>query len=250
METDFLRSAEKLELRRQAEENVVYLLNGLTGETRFYLDLLNLLDVDNARTRLEALADTAIFVDEAFEGPEMTHLPFREMAEWLDRQDPAVSLQDFEQAVTEIFGAGPKELVQSPEYRQDRLDLADLVLMVAISSDPSMLTVRRDLMRWVRLADLIERLAKDDETLADAGAIRRGMVKTVVLPPLLFPLPPRAGAGQCRSNSTVKYGTSHGAVAGKPQTQNLPGAADFGSETSSWMGNSPVLGWVRQRQPN
>ena len=172
------------------DNNTIPLLNEITGDTALYLQLVELLSEDDPRRALEAAADAVVRLHERFNSDDKTELPFRELADWLDRQGTDVDFADFKQAIQGLFGDDIAAVVGGDVYHSDRSNLADFVMAVSIVRNRSLAPVRRELLRYVRLADLIERMAEQDPSLENSGSVRRGMVKTVILPPPVFPLPP------------------------------------------------------------
>jgi hypothetical protein len=108
------------------------------------------------------------------------------------------NLHDLGALIQSAFHKAAAAVVGDPEFQQQKINVWNSIIAIFIrpvlQGDPI-----GKLTRLARLANLIERVATQDESLNDPGALSAAMSKTLLLPPAIFPirldLPKPVGVG-------------------------------------------------------
>jgi len=99
---------------------------------------------------------------------------------------PQAHLTDIKNIIRTAFGHTAAEVVADSNFISDKARVQDSVLAIKLAS----VSVNVDhLGLYARLIDLIERAAADDLTLNEPGVLSNALVRLLVLPEDLFPLP-------------------------------------------------------------
>jgi hypothetical protein len=101
---------------------------------------------------------------------------------------PQARLSDLETLIEDAFGAAAFGVIARESFQTDKTRVHDSLLAIKLAS--SVVETNLDhLPLYARLINLIERTAADDPTLNENGAVPRALVRLIILPPDLFPLP-------------------------------------------------------------
>ena len=94
---------------------------------------------------------------------------------------PNAGVATLSKAVLQVFDGDPKEVIEREVFQTDRRNLADSIIAAFFASS---LTIPRlsHLVRGMRLCELIERLALNDETVAIPDGVTRVMKASIVIP--------------------------------------------------------------------
>ena len=95
-------------------------------------------------------------------------------------------LTDLKRFIRAAFDHTAAEVVADSSFALDKRRVQDSLLAVTLASVPANVD---HLALYARLIDLIERIAVDDVTLNEPGAIAKALIRLLVLPKDLFPLP-------------------------------------------------------------
>lgn len=115
--------------------------------------------------------------------------PLRRFGEHL-RREKSPSVEKLNEIIQEVFGQDGVSLVDSEEYSEDRRNVADSLIALAITDEGENRNYE-DLAHVMRLCGLLERVAAKDATLETEGAIGDALNRAVLLPKEIFPLPPQ-----------------------------------------------------------
>jgi hypothetical protein len=99
---------------------------------------------------------------------------------------PQAHLSDLKSLIRTAFDHTAAEVVADSALVSDKSRVQDSLLAVKLASVPANVD---HLALFVRLIDLIERTAADDLTLNEQGAVPKALIRLLVLPKYLFPLP-------------------------------------------------------------
>lgn len=113
--------------------------------------------------------------------------------------------------LTALFDLPPKELRERETFRTDRERAADSLVAAKVISRGNVARLP-ELVAAIRLADLVERLARADAALQAAGAVREGLARRIRLPE-------GAGLGPDRPSARTK--PSPAAPQTDPRAQEL-----------------------------
>lgn len=99
----------------------------------------------------------------------------------------AKSRAELAAAIQADFGKTAQELLADPSFKTLFRDVRDSIVAVFIDLTARSLPIA-DLARLARLMDLITRVAADDASLEQPGAIQGALSETLLLPTAVFPL--------------------------------------------------------------
>ncbi len=110
----------------------------------------------------------------------------------------SVGLQQLGVLVQQAFQKDAASVVSDPEFQREKRNVRDSI--VAIFIKPAGIgNALTKLTAVVRLMNLLERVAEQDQSLNEAGALAAALSKTLLLPPTIFPirldLPKPVGVG-------------------------------------------------------
>lgn len=106
-------------------------------------------------------------------------------ADWLESQaGGAVSIVALESRVSELFGQGSSELVNSTKFRSTRVRVAESI--VAMHFADSQNAAEDRLIVAMRTIAIIERIAQKDKKLEDAGDLKKSLEAVIALPADIF----------------------------------------------------------------
>lgn len=99
------------------------------------------------------------------------------------------SLGDLETLVQKAFHRTASAVVADPDFQSEKLNIADSIIAVFIRpiAQTNLLTT---LTKIARLINLIERVAAQDKSLNDPGAVSAALSRTLLLPRAIFPIRP------------------------------------------------------------
>lgn len=89
--------------------------------------------------------------------------------------------------VKDAFGDTAKKIFATPEFNSELARLSDSIVLIVLL--PELHARPLDKMsRYVRLIDLVKRIAKGDTNLEAAGGLAAALANTLLLPANIFPL--------------------------------------------------------------
>lgn len=101
---------------------------------------------------------------------------------------PHARLSDLKTLIQNAFDATANEVVAGESFQSDKTRVHDSLLAIKLASSV-VETNLEHLPLYARLINLLERTAADDATLNESGAVSRALVRLLILPADLFPLP-------------------------------------------------------------
>jgi hypothetical protein len=112
------------------------------------------------------------------------------MTAWRRPEPPARSeatLTSLNAMVKDAFGDTAKKIFATPEFNSELARLSDSIVLIVLL--PELHAHPLDKMsRYVRLIDLVKRIAKGDTNLEAAGGLAAALANTLLLPANIFPL--------------------------------------------------------------
>src|SRR5262249_49768587 len=100
-----------------------------------------------------------------------------------------LSLNDLAGLVNDAFHKSGSDVVVDPEFQKQKVNIRDSIVTIFINPVGSRNSLAK-LTRLSRLIDLIERIAAQDQSLNTPGAVSAALLKTLILPPTIFPIRP------------------------------------------------------------
>jgi len=96
-------------------------------------------------------------------------------------------LNDLATLVNNTFQMSASAVVADPEFQREKVNVHDSIIAIFIDPAGPRNSIAK-LTRLSRLIDLIERVAAQDLSLNDPGALSAALLKTLLLPPAVFPI--------------------------------------------------------------
>jgi hypothetical protein len=110
----------------------------------------------------------------------------------------ALNLHDLGLLIQKAFNKNATAVVTDPEFKQEKINVWNSIIAVFICPVVQANPIEK-LTRLARTANLIERVADQDKSLDDPGALQAALARTLLLPPAIFPirrdLPKPVGVG-------------------------------------------------------
>jgi len=112
---------------------------------------------------------------------------FREIS----KGEKQIDIEGLEQHVFDVFHEGAGDLRIRQDFQDHKRRLSDSIIAVKVSpaDNPELLTELSDL---IRILDLLERISFREDALAIPGAVDAVLSESLILPSILFPLPPES----------------------------------------------------------
>src|SRR5260370_12836770 len=101
----------------------------------------------------------------------------------------SVDLNGLGLLVKKAFQKNASVVVAAPEFQTEKMNIRDSIIAIFINPVGQGNSIAK-LTKLARLINLIERIADQDKSLNDPGAVSASLSKTLLLPPAIFPIRP------------------------------------------------------------
>lgn len=180
---------------RETRKEIIYSYAPIHN-SQFYKDLKQEKDNENRENMIKKAQDyrkTSNFVKNLSD----LKMPLSQLDRWLFGRERQIKINDLTAKVKQLFAdAGInnwKSWVKGAGYLAELGKVSDSLIACSIGTDKDkdVKNLRPSLMRGIRLAKLLERLANDDKQLEAKDGIATVLRALVLLPKEIFPLPPK-----------------------------------------------------------
>ena len=165
---------------------------GVKGtETAFHLKIREFHNAGESRDVFENHSQEFISSPNFVSNFDEIEIPLAHLDKWLRQHPTKVVIEDLLAVIPEIFSLNVTELISSDVYKTTRAQISDSLLALSMfPTDKNHLGPQ--LLRFMRICGLLEKLASSLNTLQSSGSVERVLNAIVVLPSDVFPLPSTA----------------------------------------------------------